>query len=336
MKSGSFRFSKGSVNDFHYKNLSGGEKAAFDILLDVFVKREEAGDAVFCIDEPELHVATGLQGRLIASILDLLPETTQLWIATHSIGIVREAYRIQHESPGKVAFLDFSDHNFDVPVTIEPSNPNRTFWANVYKIALDDLASLVAPRRIVICEGSADRHVRGFDAKCYNELFADESPETLFVSRGGAGQVIESGHLMAILKAVAEGIQIHRLIDRDDMTEDERNRKIREGIRVLRRRELEEYLYDVEVIRTFLTLHGCDDRIVANIIETRDDLLANEAGPANVKHVSRKLFETIRNTTKLPNLGNSREEFAFNFLVPALRETHQVFDELWEDIFGPR
>ena len=78
MKSGSFRFSKGSVSDFHYKNLSGGEKAAFDILLDVFVKREEAGDAVFCIDEPELHVATGLQGQLIASILDLLPETIYL------------------------------------------------------------------------------------------------------------------------------------------------------------------------------------------------------------------------------------------------------------------
>ena len=39
---GSFRFSKGNVTDFHYKNLSGGEKAAFDILLDVFVKRDEA------------------------------------------------------------------------------------------------------------------------------------------------------------------------------------------------------------------------------------------------------------------------------------------------------
>ena len=28
--SGVFRFSKGTVSDFHYKNLSGGEKAAFD------------------------------------------------------------------------------------------------------------------------------------------------------------------------------------------------------------------------------------------------------------------------------------------------------------------
>ena len=100
IQAGSFRFSKGGVSDFHHKNLSGGEKAAFDILLDVFVKRDEAGEAVFCIDEPELHVATDLQGPLIASILGLLPESTQLWIATHSIGIVREAYRMQQEQPG--------------------------------------------------------------------------------------------------------------------------------------------------------------------------------------------------------------------------------------------
>ena len=58
LNSGSFRFSKGCVEDFHYKNLSGGEKAAFDILLDVFMKRDSAKSAVFCIDEPELHIAT--------------------------------------------------------------------------------------------------------------------------------------------------------------------------------------------------------------------------------------------------------------------------------------
>ena len=42
IQAGSFRFFKGTVSDFHYKNLSSGEKAAFDILLDVFVKRDEA------------------------------------------------------------------------------------------------------------------------------------------------------------------------------------------------------------------------------------------------------------------------------------------------------
>ena len=334
MQSGSFRFAKGSVNEFHYKNLSGGEKAAFDILLDVFVKRGEAANSVFCIDEPELHVATGLQGRLIASILDLLPETTQLWIATHSIGIVREAYRIYQENSSKVTFLDFSNRDFDAPVAIRPSSPNRSFWANIYKIALDDLASLVAPHRIVLCEGNAERHVRGFDADCYHRLFADKFPETLFVSRGGAGQVIQSTHLVGILEAIAEGTEVVRLVDRDDMTEDERNRKIGDGIRVLRRRELEEYLYDSRVLRTFLTSHGCENAILEEVLSAQEGLMADQEGPKNVKDVSQKLFGMIRKTTRLSNLGNDREEFAFQFLVPALQSTDEVFDELREDIFG--
>lgn len=37
IRAGSFRFAKGSVSDFHYKNLSGNEKVAFHILLDVFM-----------------------------------------------------------------------------------------------------------------------------------------------------------------------------------------------------------------------------------------------------------------------------------------------------------
>jgi len=334
MRSGSFRFAKGSANDFHYKNLSGGEKAAFDILLDVFVKRDEAADAVFCIDEPELHVATGLQGCLIKSILGLLPEITQLWIATHSIGIMREAYRIYHENPSEVAFLDFSNFDFDAPAEIEPSSPNRSFWTNIYRIALDDLASLVAPHRIVLCEGSAEKHIKGFDANCYNQLFDEKFPETLFVSRGGASQVIQSAHLTGIVGAIAEGTEVIRLIDRDDMTEVERSRKISNGIRVLRRRELEDYLYDSGVLRTFLMSHECDDKTVANILKERNCLLENQDGPRNAKDVSRKLFDLIRTTTRLPNLGNSREEFAFQFLVPALRNTDRVFDELREDIFG--
>ncbi len=334
MRSGSFRFGKGSVNDFHYKNLSGGEKAAFDILLDVFVKRQESGDAVFCIDEPELHVATGLQGQLIAAILELLPESAQLWIATHSIGIVREAYRIMQSCPDKVAFLDFSNRDFDAPVKIEPSNPNRTFWANIYKIALDDLASLVAPQRIVICEGSAAKHVNGFDAKCYNRLFADRYPDTLFVSRGSAGEVVQSKHLMAILDSVAEAMEVFPLIDRDDMTDNARDQKVAEGTRVLRRRELEDYLYDREVIRTFLTMNQCDDTITDNILKSWDGLMGSQSGPVNTKDITRCLFDTIRKTSGVPNLGNNREEFALQFLVPALRRTQAVFDELRKDVFG--
>ena len=72
--SGTFLFSKGASKQFRYSNLSGGEKAAFDLLLDIFVKRQEYQDAVYCIDEPEAHMAAALQGPLLDAMLDLLPE----------------------------------------------------------------------------------------------------------------------------------------------------------------------------------------------------------------------------------------------------------------------
>ena len=334
IQAGSFRFSKGDVSDFHYKNLSGGEKAAFDILLDVFVKRYEAREAIFCIDEPELHVATGLQGPLIASIIELLAESTQLWIATHSIGIVREAYKMQQDRPGEVAFLDFSRCDFDGPVTITPSMPNRVFWENTYKVAPDDLSSLVAPQQVFICEGSKDKHVNAFDAQCYNQIFADQSPETLFISRGGSGEVIRSEHLIGILESIARGMCVQKLIDRDDMTEGERAQMITSGVRVLRRRELEEYLYDPTVLRTFLSERGCEEAVVETVLKKRESLVNGQDGPQNLKDVSRDLFQSIRGTTGLPNLGNNREEFAVEFLVPALCKTPAVYEELREDVFG--
>ncbi len=331
---GAFRFHKGGESDFHYKNLSGGEKAAFDILLDVFVKRDVVPGAVFCIDEPELHVATALQGGLVRSILKLLPEQMQLWVATHSIGIVREAYRMYQEQPGEVAFLDFSHHDFDESVEIKPNAPNRVFWQNIYKVALDDLASLVAPELVIICEGSKDRNVNAFDAECYNKLFEDKSPETLFIARGGAKEVVGSEHLVAILKAVTSGTRVFRLIDRDDMTDEVRAQQIDQGIHVLRRRELEEYLWDVEVLRTFLKASDCDEAVVEEVLNERESLLNGQLGPCNVKDVSQKLFQKIRATTRLSNLGNGAQEFAVQHLVPALRNTENVYDEICKDVFG--
>ena len=315
IQGGSFRFSKGNVADFHYKNLSGGEKAAFDVLLDVFVKRDEAKQAVFCIDEPELHVATALQGPLIGSILELLREPSQLWVATHSIGIVREAYRMLRERPGEVVFLDFSERDFDDSVTMTPSTPNRAFWENMYEVALDDLSSLVAPQRVFICEGSTTKHVKAFDARCYSRLFADEFSDTLFISQGGSGEVIRSEHLVAILKAVASGIDVAKLIDRDDMTDEERSKTIAQGIRVLRRRELEEYLYDPEVLRTFFRKEGCEESVVNVVLGKRASLIAGQTGPKNIKDVSRQL---VCGDSRHYGVAEPREQpGAVRFAVPA-------------------
>ena len=330
---GAFRFAKGDVFDFHFKNLSGGEKAAFDILLDVFVKSKEYKDAIYCIDEPEDHLASGLHGRLLEAILDLIPKESQLWIATHSVGFVRKAYELMRQQ-NNVAFLDFSGRNFDQSEKITPCIPDRAFWQATYRVALDDLADLIAPSNIVICEGKEEAAASGFDAECYNRIFGLCHPDTLFVSRGGANQVERSEVLIAVLQSVAQGTKIWKLIDRDEMTEPFRSHRIQEGICVLSWRELENYLFAPDVISTFCKQSGRSEAISDILKKTHELLDGKSPEYADFRPITRELFEYIKTTTDLENLGKNRREFAVEHLVPALQKTPTVFEQLKRDIFG--
>lgn len=81
---GGFYFTKGTSNDFHYKNLSAGEKSVFDLILDLIIKAGYYEDAIYCIDEPEAHMHTRLQSKVLNELYSLTPDNSQLWIATHS------------------------------------------------------------------------------------------------------------------------------------------------------------------------------------------------------------------------------------------------------------
>ena len=330
-RAGSFRFKKGAVPGFHYKNLSGGEKAAFDLLLDIFVKRPEFQDAIYCIDEPEDHVATTLHGPLLEKIMHLMPEDSQLWIATHSIGFVRKAHDIMNNCGG-VAFLDFSGRDFDQKVEMSPRTPDRAFWQTIYQVTLDDLSTLIAPRNVIICEGKRDP-AEAFDANCYNKIFSDAYPDTLFISVGSSTQVESSEHLMTVLSSIAKGISIWRLIDRDDMTDGARKLKVNNRISVLRRREIENYLYDPGVLETFLN-NNEKQELAASILAKRTELLEQKSSTDDMKKITQDLFAYIRTSTGIRNLGNSRHEFALQHLVPALKDTTSVYNELREDVFA--
>ncbi|PXW60397.1 hypothetical protein C7450_104453 [Chelatococcus asaccharovorans] len=207
----------------------------------------------FCIDEPELHANTKIQGDLLQELLGLLSGESQLWIATHSIGMMRKAREIHDAAPDSVAFLDFGGHHFDHATVIAPQRPTRRFWESVLHVALDDLATLVAPREIIICEGNPAGQVAGknaeHDAKIYSTIFAEEMPDVTFISAGSASQV--SGDffgLAAALPKVASGMIVTRLIDRDDHAPGDVTSYEEQGIKVLCRRHIEAYLYDDEIL----------------------------------------------------------------------------------------
>ena len=149
---GTFTFTKGTSRNFLYENLSAGEKAAFDLLLDVVVNKAAFDDSLYCVDEPEAHLSTRLQGKLLKELYKLIPGNSQLWLATHSIGMVRTAQEIRAKYAEHVVFLDMGfgpdgkPRDYDQPQIIEPADPDHGFWTRHYAVALDDLAGTSGAR----------------------------------------------------------------------------------------------------------------------------------------------------------------------------------------------
>jgi RecF/RecN/SMC N terminal domain len=332
-----FRFSKGPAKGYNYKNLSGGEKAAFDLVLDLAIKRADFDHTIFCIDEPEAHLNGRVHGDMLEVLMDLTPKNSQLWIATHSIGMMRRARDIYHEKPGSVVFLDF-ERDFDQPQVLRPIVPDLAFWHRSLAVALDDLAALVAPQLIVMCESSKGGEPgEGFDALIYNAIFAAEFPETRFVSIGGSTEM--NGDRFLTIQAVTnliKGVKTLRLIDRDGMSEQEIKDREAEGFRVLRKRHIEAYLFDDEVLQALCGKVGQADKWPALKAAKEADIqasISNSHPHDDIKSASGRITQSCRKHLQLTNAGKSSKAFMRDTLAPLITAHTAVYCELRSVIF---
>ncbi len=341
MQGGTFFFTKGVSHGYHYKNLSGGEKAAFDLLLDFIIKSEAFDNTIFCIDEPELHMHTKLQGQLLDELLRQLPPSCQLWMATHSIGMTRRAMDLYRAKPSEVIFLDFGACDFDQSSTMRPVVIDREFWKRMFAVALDDLVDLVAPREIVFCEGRREigtaKRTPTFDAAVYRAVFGQKHPDTEFVPLGGTGEVAKDALLLkTVLSQMLPSIKTWKLYDRDDRSALEIADLAKSGTKVLGRRDLESYLWDDEVITTLAAQAGTPAEAQSLIAEKQRLLAALPlAGkPADdVKAISGALYNAARTRLKLTGCGNNAVEFARAALAPLVTPGTNVYTELEATIF---
>jgi len=336
---GSFFFSKGVVNDFHYKNLSAGEKSAFDLILDLVVKSDPFADAVYCIDEPEAHMHTHLQSLLLNELYNLVPEGSQLWISTHSLGMLRKAQIIENSHPGTVVFLDFDGRDFDTEVTIQPTIINKTLMRRFMQLALDDFSAFIAPQHIVFCEGNPKGHANpNFDAEVYSMIFKDSHPDVAFVSAGSCSEVENKEN--TIIKSIADllqGSKISKVVDRDDLSDDEVKSLSKLGVHSLNRRHIESYLFVDELLDKLCQRAGHPE-LLPNCIAIRDRLLAESVSRGNpnddVKSASGSITVELKKILSLTRCGNTREAFIKNTLVPLITPDTCVYQELEQSIFG--
>ncbi len=341
LEDGTFFFDKGVSKGFDYKNLSGGEKAAFDLILDLVVKIRDFDNTIFCIDEPELHMNTRLQGCLLKEMFDLINDNSQLWIATHSIGMMRQAKELAAENPDSVVFLDFDNRDFDLPQVIKPVKTNRTFWENVLHVALDDLAALVTPRQIVICEGVPRGTAYGanvaHDAECLDTIFADEYSDAKFLAGGNCHEVVSDRHaLIGAIEALSRGAQIIRMIDRDDRSADDIRDLEEQNIRVLSRRHLESYLFDDEVLDALceaVSMPKKKQEVKDAKVSALQESVGRGNAPDDIKSASGKIYTETKRILGLTSVGNDAKSFMRSTLAPLIQPDMTVYEELKGDIF---
>ncbi len=337
-----FFFTKGAKKALPYIQLSAGEKSAFDLLLDLHMKVKNFKHTVYCIDEPESHMNTALQGALLAELYNLIPDETQIWIATHSIGMMRKAKDLYEQTPQDVCFIDMSGQNFDFPTIIEPTQPTRRFWRGVLTVALDDLSELIVPKNIVVCEGNpltiSTARNQEHDAICYGNIFKDDTIDVDFVAAGSSTDVkTDRMAIMSTIQKIAKGINVIPVIDRDDHSEAETKKLESQGYRILKRRNIQSYLYDDEVLDALCDKQGFSEK-KSDVKEIKNACIKEsiDAGhpPDDFKKSSGKFIQKIKPLIKLYQQGNDAYEIERSVLSLLIKRGMRTYEELREDIFG--
>lgn len=247
---------------FEFNVLSSGEKEVVDIVLDIYLRQFDYDDTVFIIDEPELHINTAIQRRLLVEINNLVGLNCQILIATHSPGFL-SAIQDDLADDCQIIYFDPEKDFGASRHTLLPMSRTPQNWGRIFATALDDIADLVVPKRLVYCEGRAEpvnRTELGVDAQAYNNIFGGSHGDTMFVSSGGNTEPQQRSDIaISILQKVVTGLEILVLLDRDFASgapTDANDRAVYlktnpDHHRVLNRRELENYLYDEEVLQKY-------------------------------------------------------------------------------------
>ena len=268
------RFQKGG-SEVHYDLLSSGEKEVFNIILNLFTRREHFPNAIYFIDELDVHLHTGLQYALVKEIVERwIPEHSQLWTASHSLGFIDYA-----SGSDDAAILDFDDLDFDQPQTLQPAPRSE----HIFDIAVPRTSALkVFPnKRLIVCENT--------NARLYNAM---DLSGILFIGVRDKNSVVIQ---------TRSSDEFDGLIDRDFLGTEEiaEIRRHESTLHVLRYYALENYLYHPDNIAE-LNPAGYDDSAYRTALENqmatvRDRLLVNLRGSRGsyeiIQEFSRELKE---------------------------------------------
>ena len=321
--------------------LSSGEGAVVDLVLNHIVIKKEFGDEViYVIDEPELHVASAVRGKLIDELFRLTPEKGQLWISTHSIEILEKSLELYSKDPSAVAFLDFTPKNFDQKETLSPVEPTYQMRSRVLEHSIGNLKDRLLPETIIFCEGEPEpKRGEYSDEVYYRKIFDGRWPIVDFMSVGGKKDVTKeidsSTHMTGFVKD--KNVKILGLRDRDDLADAETIRLdyLENGIRVLPFRTIEHCFVQPDVLRKFCEDHQLEPNFLLNewnrIVVEKEKWSGKETD--KTKRAMQELHRKVRELASHVLKGETTGRFQLQ-LASCIKPGISTYKKLEDAIFG--
>ena len=180
---------------------------------------------------------------------------------------------------------------------------------------------MVIPSKIYFCEGKSRYDTSRqsikrleFDAEVLNKVFYDQ--DVIFISSGGKNGVQKAHQLLLKIIKEAGGLrEIYSIIDRDDISNEDRSRRMSDDstLKIWSRREIENYLFDREIIEIYcrqnsldfsgITAHNNIHDIINDDIKQYQSSIMQQCGfNGSIEEFKLKLAEFITPNTEIYKL----------------------------------
>ncbi|MGR3309256.1 MAG: ATP-dependent nuclease [Candidatus Brocadiales bacterium] len=207
--------------------LSSGQREI--IMTYAILEKRKFTNSIILFDEPELHLNGALERKVLTHIRNLAEKGNQFWIATHSpeiIGSVRteSIYRLTGDSTNTAKKIDLQSEKIQI----------------LRELGATHHIQMIS-KKIVFVEGESDEEILDY-------FGPDIAHQAKFVVSKGVGHLIGATDL---LNRASTFENFRALRDRDDLSDDQVKDLETKGnnrIHVWRKREIENYLLDEEII----------------------------------------------------------------------------------------
>ena len=243
-----FLYRVGDSQVLPFATLSSGEQEVVKIAFDLVWKRIR--HCVILVDEPELHLHPTLTFRLIETLKSLGNATNQFLFFTHSADLVSTYY-----SSGDVFFIDTDDLDGNQAKRLSMLDEHHVQTARAMG---DKLGLFAVGKKLVFVEGNQ----ASIDRLTYHRIAILYFPEAYILPTGSVENILALNRLAQELQESIFGMDFFMVRDRDGLTHEhinalENNRRIR----CLRRRHIENYFLDEEVLARVAAYFYLDDSL---------------------------------------------------------------------------